>query len=46
VEQFLEDPLAECLLRGDLKEGETVYVDVSEDGKVLTFSQKAPTPGV
>ncbi len=44
VEQFLEDPLAESLLRGDLKEGETVHVDVSEDGKVLTFDQRAPTP--
>jgi ATP-dependent Clp protease ATP-binding subunit ClpC len=44
VEQFLEDPLAESLLRGDLKEGETVQVDVSEDGKVLTFEQKTPTP--
>ena len=46
VENNVEDPLAEALLRGDLKEGETVYVDVSEDGKALTFTQKAPTPGV
>ncbi|MEX0331662.1 MAG: ATP-dependent Clp protease ATP-binding subunit [Puniceicoccaceae bacterium] len=46
VEQHLEDPLAENLLRGDLKEGEPVQVDVSEDGKVLTFVQKAAAPGV
>ncbi|MEX0325197.1 MAG: ATP-dependent Clp protease ATP-binding subunit [Puniceicoccaceae bacterium] len=46
VEQHLEDPLAESLLRGDLKEGETVHVDVAEDGKVLTFVQKAAAPGV
>ena len=46
VENNVEDPLAESLLRGDLKEGETVYVDVTEDGKALTFTQKAPTPGV
>ena len=46
VENNLEDPLAESLLRGDLKEGEPVVVDVTEDGKSLTFTQKAPTPGV
>jgi ATP-dependent Clp protease ATP-binding subunit ClpC len=46
VENNLEDPLAESLLRGDLKEGEVVHVDVSDDGKVLTFSQKAAAPGV
>ncbi|MGC9451207.1 MAG: ATP-dependent Clp protease ATP-binding subunit [Oceanipulchritudo sp.] len=46
VEQFLEDPLAESLLRGDLKEGETVRVDVTEDGKALNFSQQAHAPGV
>jgi ATP-dependent Clp protease ATP-binding subunit ClpC len=46
VENNLEDPLAESLLRGDLKEGELVVVDVTEDGKSLTFTQKAPTPGV
>ncbi len=46
VENNLEDPLAESLLRGDLKEGETVIVDVTEDGKALTFTQKAPTPRV
>ena len=46
VEQHLEDPLAESLLRGDLKEGEVVQVDVADDGKVLTFVQKAAAPGV
>jgi ATP-dependent Clp protease ATP-binding subunit ClpC len=46
VEQHLEDPLAESLLRGDLKEGEIVQVDVADDGKVLTFVQKAAAPGV
>lgn len=46
VEQFLEDPLAESLLRGDLKEGETVHVTVAVDGKTLVFSQKSPTAEV
>jgi ATP-dependent Clp protease ATP-binding subunit ClpC len=46
VEQFLEDPLAESLLRGDLKEGETVHVSVARDGKALTFHQKSPTAEV
>lgn len=46
VEQYLEDPLAEALLRGDLKEGEAVNVDVSEDGKSLSFTQKSPAAEV
>ena len=46
VEQFLEDPLAESLLRGDLKEGEEVFVDVSDDGKALSFTEKSSAAGV
>jgi len=46
VEQYLEDPLAECLLRGDLKEGEPVHVDVAENGRSLNFTQQTPAPGV
>jgi ATP-dependent Clp protease ATP-binding subunit ClpC len=46
VEQFLEDPLAESLLRGELKEGETVHVDVSDTGKELCFTQKSPAAEV
>lgn len=46
VEQHLEDPLAESLLRGDLKEGEIVHVTVATDGKSLVFSQKTPTAEV
>jgi ATP-dependent Clp protease ATP-binding subunit ClpC len=47
VEHYLEDPLAEAILRGDVKEGESVLV--SRDGEVLKFVQKAPpatAPGV
>jgi ATP-dependent Clp protease ATP-binding subunit ClpC len=43
VERFLEDPLAEELLKGNLHEGEPVQVTV-EDGK-LVFKQAAPASG-
>jgi ATP-dependent Clp protease ATP-binding subunit ClpC len=40
VEHFLEDPLAEAILRGDIKEGESVMV--GRDGEALNFKQKTP----
>ena len=40
VEHYLEDPLAEALLRGEVKDGEPCVVD--RDGEKLTFKQ--PTP--
>jgi ATP-dependent Clp protease ATP-binding subunit ClpC len=40
VEHYLEDPLAEAILRGDVKEGEPVMV--SRDGERLVFMQKTP----
>ena len=43
VERFLEDPLAEEILRGNLHEGEPVQVTVDE-GK-LRFTQTAPPAG-
>jgi len=43
VERFLEDPLAEEILKGSLHEGEPVKVTV-EDNK-LVFSQSTPTSG-
>jgi ATP-dependent Clp protease ATP-binding subunit ClpC len=43
VERFLEDPLAEEILRGHLHEGEPIKV--SSDKEKLTFSQSAPTAG-
>ena len=42
VEQYLEDPLAEALLRGEIKEGEPVQADLSVDGKRIEFTQAAP----
>ena len=43
VERFLEDPLAEEILRGHLHEGEPILV--SSDKEKLTFNQKATAEG-
>lgn len=43
VEQNLEDPLAEALLRGQIKEGETILVNVNEEGTALVFEQHSET---
>ncbi len=43
VERYLEDPLAEEILRGHLHEGEPIKV--SSDKERLTFSQSAPAAG-
>ncbi|HTJ78863.1 MAG TPA: ATP-dependent Clp protease ATP-binding subunit [Rariglobus sp.] len=40
VEHYLEDPLAEALLRGDVKDGESVLV--IRNGDKLEFKQKDP----
>lgn len=39
VEKHVEDSLAEAILSGDIKPGETIQVDVREDGKALCFTQ-------
>ena len=41
VERFLEDPLAEEILRGNLADGEPVVVSAEEEK--LTFFQKSAT---
>jgi ATP-dependent Clp protease ATP-binding subunit ClpC len=40
VEAYLEDPLAESILRGDIKDGEPVLVD--RKGDKLEFREKSP----
>ncbi|MCC5834893.1 MAG: ATP-dependent Clp protease ATP-binding subunit [Opitutales bacterium] len=45
VEQNLEDPLAEALLRGQLKEGDPISVEVNEAGTALEFNQHSPATG-
>jgi ATP-dependent Clp protease ATP-binding subunit ClpC len=42
VERHLEDPLAEALLRGTVKEGDFVVVTHKEDAKELSFEAKGP----
>jgi ATP-dependent Clp protease ATP-binding subunit ClpC len=41
VEHYLEDPLAEALLRGEVKEGEPILV--VRNGDKLEFKVKSPT---
>jgi ATP-dependent Clp protease ATP-binding subunit ClpC len=43
VERFLEDPLAEEILKGNLHEGEPVQVTVENDK--LLFNQRSPAAG-
>jgi ATP-dependent Clp protease ATP-binding subunit ClpC len=46
VEQHLEDPLAESLLRGDIREGEPIFVELEEMGvRCLKFVQHNPAAG-
>jgi ATP-dependent Clp protease ATP-binding subunit ClpC len=40
VEHYLEDPLAEAILRGEVRDGEPVRVD--REGEKLIFKQKTP----
>ena len=44
VERFLEDPLAESLLRGDVKPGDTVEVVRLPDSEELLFHSSRPKP--
>jgi len=44
VERYLEDPLAEAILRGDVKKGDPIHVIVTNHG--LGFEQVEPTPEV
>ncbi len=42
VEKHIEDPLAEHLLRGDVREGDTVKVTFDEETKRLKFAAESP----
>ena len=42
VERYLEDPLAEALLRADIKEGDTVKVSRVKKSEELTFKPVTP----
>ena len=41
IERFVENPLSSQVLRGELKEGDTVKVDLNKEGKELTFKTRA-----
>ena len=45
VERHLEDPLAEHLLRGNIKSGDRIAVTCEEDGKTLKFTPKKAEEG-
>jgi ATP-dependent Clp protease ATP-binding subunit ClpC len=45
VERFLEDPLAEELLKGNLHDGEPISVTTEGDKDKLAFNQKASAAG-
>src|SRR4029453_15152407 len=40
IQRSLQDPLAEMILAGDIKDGD--HVKISAEGNVLTFNGKAP----
>jgi len=46
IERFIEDPLAEHLLRLGVVEKDPLQVHVAEDGQSLTFTQKVPSEPV
>jgi len=43
VERFLEDPLAEEILKGSIHEGDPIHV--TRDGEKLVFNQNTPSTG-
>jgi len=42
IERHVENPLSSKVLRGELKEGDTIKVDVDKEGKGLTFKTRTP----
>ena len=45
VQRHIENPLSNRILNGDFKHGDTVYVDVDDEGKALAFTVTAsPEP--
>ena len=42
IQRDLQDPLARYILEGTIRDGESIYVDVSPDGDELVFSNAQP----
>ncbi|WP_341225004.1 ATP-dependent Clp protease ATP-binding subunit [uncultured Arcticibacterium sp.] len=40
IQKYVEDPMAEEILKGDLKEGDVILVDYVKDAEELKFSKK------
>lgn len=40
IQKYVEDPLAEEILKGEVKEGDVLLVDYSGEGELLTFTKK------
>eukprot|EP00667_Euglena_gracilis_P001705 EG_transcript_1707 len=45
INNLLEDALADCILRNDVKEGDTATVDVDGDGKVVVLNGEGQVVG-
>lgn len=39
IQKYVEDPLAEEILKGDVREGDTIVVDYSGEGEALSFGR-------
>ena len=39
IQKYVEDPLAEEILKGDVQEGDTIVVDYSGEGEILSFGR-------
>ncbi|AKD56228.1 ATP-dependent Clp protease ATP-binding subunit [Spirosoma radiotolerans] len=46
IQRYLEDPVAEEILKGELKEGDVILADYSGEGEVLTITVKKPEVAV
>ncbi|MCK8494488.1 MULTISPECIES: ATP-dependent Clp protease ATP-binding subunit [Spirosoma] len=42
IQRYLEDPVAEEILKGELKEGDVIMADYPGEGEVLTITVKKP----
>lgn len=42
IQRYLEDPVAEEILKGELKDGDVIMADYSGEGEVLTITVKKP----
>ena len=42
IQNYIEDGLSERILSGELKEGDTIFVDMADNGKELSFGKEQP----